>query len=387
MTLQFNNPTASLAYFEVLVDGAPWNGHTGGAHQVVPDDIQYGGHNVTAGTSQTHTYTGSEVQVRFALGNPGTAFFDWTTFNADPYTDADVIVNANVVAGNSGLTELPADVEIQVLDANGDVVRGADASGQALPLEGIPFDFPGIDGTYTVVLTGIDADTATFTVTDGVVSPESVTLTLVGEEDPDPGMGSVEITKVYCDDLDDVVFGADVDAIGEDCEAGPATFSFYLIGDGTADYTQIEVDESGTDAVDLLAGEYEVVEEGTQAKTTIEVFVNEPTTLVVQNPVPTDDPVTPVPTETVVPTETPGDDVTPAPTETPGEGDNGDTPDDTHKDDTDKPEDKESDAVKTLPSTGQGGSGGGSTGMLLMLSTAAAVAATGGGLLVRQKRS
>ncbi len=75
----------------------------------------------------------------------------------------------------------------------------------------------------------------------------------------------------------------------------PATFTVYFIGNGTDANAQITVDGTGT--IGLPAGNYEVVEENTQARTVITVSDGGILTLVVSNPA--DTTVTPTPSDEV----------------------------------------------------------------------------------------
>src|SRR5690606_12749883 len=109
-----------------------------------------------------------------------------------------------------------------------------------------------------------------------------------------------------------------------DCVSGAATFTFYLVGDGTADYAQIHVNGSGT--IGLEPGTYEVVEEETQASFDLEVLDGENTVLIVNNPMPEDG-------------------------EVPGGDDGDDDVDDNGSDDGKKDDDSK---VTGLPSTGSG---------------------------------
>lgn len=82
--------------------------------------------------------------------------------------------------------------------------------------------------------------------------------------------GTVSVQVVYCPQLN---YPAELPGMPENCHPGPAQFSFYLVGDGTADYESLSVPETGTASIDLPAGEYEVWEENTQVK--LSVFVTE----------------------------------------------------------------------------------------------------------------
>lgn len=97
-----------------------------------------------------------------------------------------VIVGVDVVAGESGLSELPDGAEIEVLDEDGDSVAGSSVGGVELPLTGVSYELPDGDATYTVRLVGADADSHEVEVANGVVTPGTVTLTLAPAEQPEP---------------------------------------------------------------------------------------------------------------------------------------------------------------------------------------------------------
>lgn len=131
-------------------------------------------------------------------------------------------------------------------------------------------------GTYEVVEEGSQATT---TIEVGAGATVSLVVANPGEELPATGL--VEVTKVYCESVRTITFDA---PIGDDCVTGPATFTFYLVGDGTADYWQLDVWEDGYGVIELPVGTYEVVEEGWQASTVIEVTEDGITSLTVANP-------------------------------------------------------------------------------------------------------
>lgn len=149
------------------------------------------------------------------------------------------------------------------------------------------------EGTYEVYVEGYAASAFI-----DVVAGENTTLVVQlpsGEEPVDPTAGTVNVSKFYCDNVNDVIFqagttgeadaavaAAAIEVPEANCAPGYALFSFYPVGDGTADYAQLEVD--GANTIGLPEGTYEVVEEGTLASTLIDVVAGENTTLVVQNP-------------------------------------------------------------------------------------------------------
>ncbi|MGC4107861.1 MAG: hypothetical protein QM753_16180 [Thermomicrobiales bacterium] len=117
---------------------------------------------------------------------------------------------------------------------------------------------------------------------------------------PDPGTeGTVNVAKFYCNNLEETLFQGDeinaaaIPSSAGECQPGSATFTFYFIGDGTDDHAQLVVD--GTGSIGLPAGNYEVVEEGTLARTVITVTDGGIYNLVVSNPI--DDPLPTIPAD------------------------------------------------------------------------------------------
>lgn len=97
VTLEFNNATNSLAFFEYRVDGEVQTGGT--PHPVVIGDVIYPGVCVDSRTggpapgcatgSVVITFAATEmVEVRLALGGERDWDFDWTAFRVDPITKA-----------------------------------------------------------------------------------------------------------------------------------------------------------------------------------------------------------------------------------------------------------------------------------------------------------
>jgi hypothetical protein len=94
--------------------------------------------------------------------------------------------------------------------------------------------------------------------------------------------GTVNVQKYYCTYLDTTLL---VEAIDEaECDPGAATFTFYLVGDGTADYEQLTVGANGAGTIDLPVGAYEMVEEGSQTFFNINVLEGETVQLLIGNP-------------------------------------------------------------------------------------------------------
>jgi hypothetical protein len=94
--------------------------------------------------------------------------------------------------------------------------------------------------------------------------------------------GTVNVQKYFCTYLDTTLL---VEAIEEDeCDPGAATFTFYLVGDGTDDYEQLTVGANGAGSINLPVGAYEMVEEGTQTFFNINVLEGETVQLLIGNP-------------------------------------------------------------------------------------------------------
>ncbi len=93
--------------------------------------------------------------------------------------------------------------------------------------------------------------------------------------------GTVNVQVVYCPSLWQAT---EIVSVTPDCSPGPGQFSFYLIGDGTADYELLDVPLSGSASIDLPVGDYEVYEETTGVKMIIEVRAGAPVTRIVGIP-------------------------------------------------------------------------------------------------------
>ncbi len=232
-------------------------------------------------------------------------------------------------------------------------------------------------GTYEVVEEGTQAS-ATITVYAGDFINLDV-LVPAGEYAPG---ASVNVVKFYCDTVTETEFlsfsGTEYSdredlATAPDCVSGPATFTFYLVGDGTAEYAQLAVDGSGT--IGLEPGIYEVVEEGTQAHFEFEVFADDNTMLVVNNPMPEDG-------------EVPDNGGTPDNGETPDNGDQGSDQGTTGGSTTGGAKTGttggSTSGVTGLPSTGSGAADG--TSLLALAAVAAAALSGAGALTLRTRR-
>ncbi|MGC4192607.1 MAG: hypothetical protein QM589_15810 [Thermomicrobiales bacterium] len=228
-------------------------------------------------------------------------------------------------------------------------------------------------GDYEVVEEGTQARTV-ISVVDGEIYNLVVSNPTGEFPTPDPeGDGTVNIAKFYCEGIVDPVFlsslvggmepvAADVTDAGiptsaGQCWAGYATLTFYLVGDGTNAYAQVPV--NGTATVGLPDGDYDVVEEETQAHALVSVYSGEITTLVVLNPAGDE------PTPTVAPTQAPKPTHTPKPTHAPKPTKPA------------PPTAVPTTAVTELPNTGQGGGAGSDMAMVVMLAGASLLLAAG----------
>jgi hypothetical protein len=176
--------------------------------------------------------------------------------------------------------------------------------------------------------------------------------------------GTVTVQKYYCTYLEETLLVEAIDLAA--CSPGAATFTFYLVGDGTADYQQLVVGASGSGSINLPVGAYEMVEEGSQTFFNINVVAGENVQLLIGNPASVVVPTVPAPTAvpaqpTAVPVQ---------PTAVPAQPPAAVQP-------TAAP------PVK-LPNTGSGGDPG--LGLLPLALTVAAGLATGSALVTRGKR-
>lgn len=113
------------------------------------------------------------------------------------------------------------------------------------------------------------------------------------------GTGTVTVLKYYCTYLDETAL---VEAIEIDqCSPGAATFTFYLVGDGTNDFKQLNVSGAGRGSIELPVGEYEVVEEGSQTHFMVNVLAGTNVQLLIANPSVEVVPTEPAPAPTTVP--------------------------------------------------------------------------------------
>lgn len=252
----------------------------------------------------------------------------------------------------------------------------------------IPVNNPVQYGTYDVYIYGGPAfEEFSAQVTLGMPKEDVQFILQPAAVEPVETDGTVIVSKFYCDNIDDVIFQAgstaEVSAAAiptsePACEPGYGLFTFYLVGDGTNQYAQLEVDGSGS--IGLPAGEYEVVEEGTLASTFIEVIAGENTTLVVQNPIADVDP-SPEPTEEpgVTPPADPGtDDGATAGGHNHGQKDEGQKAESTPATTT---------TVTTLPSTGAGAAAAGQSSSLLLAALAGVLLTGAAAISIRSKRA
>ena len=90
--------------------------------------------------------------------------------------------------------------------------------------------------------------------------------------------GTVNVQVLYCPQLE---MAAELPGVPEYwCAPGPGQFSFYLVGDGTADFEILDVPLAGTASITLPVGEYEVWEENTFVKMSVFVEPNKTTSII-----------------------------------------------------------------------------------------------------------
>lgn len=108
----------------------------------------------------------------------------------------------------------------------------------------------------------------------GALAMMSVFTPVAGQS----AIGTVNVQVVYCPQLEMAAQLPGVPA--EFCSPGPGLFSFYLIGDGTADFELLNVPLSGTASIELPVGEYEVYEENTFVKMIVFVEADQTSSIV-----------------------------------------------------------------------------------------------------------
>jgi hypothetical protein len=113
--------------------------------------------------------------------------------------------------------------------------------------------------------------------------------------------GTVTVQKYYCTYLDETLLVEAIDT--NECSPGGATFTFYLVGDGSAEYQQLTVGASGSGSIDLVPGAYEMVEEGTQTFFDLSVVEGQTTSLLIGNPAANVQPTVPPAQPTTVPAQ------------------------------------------------------------------------------------
>lgn len=199
----------------------------------------------------------------------------------DDTPNGDVIDTADNVSfeivGDDGTT--PVGAPLLITDENGGEVFNGE-----VPASGLVTTESLIPGDYTVVVgdsDGYDGATQTFPI---AADDDDATFTVVVAADVAATTGWVDVSKFYCPGVEEAMFLGPDDGLDDDCVTGPATFTFYLVGDGTADYEQLQVWEDGYGVIELPAGTYEVYEEGTGIMTTIDVVAGAYTGIGVVNP-------------------------------------------------------------------------------------------------------
>jgi hypothetical protein len=96
---------------------------------------------------------------------------------------------------------------------------------------------------------------------------------------PPPAEGAVSVSDYVCTGQTGVTWFGTPDA---NCEAGAATFYFYLIGDGTDEYWSLQV--NGTSSRALPVGTYEVYESVYWTSFTVEILEGQTTSVNVLHP-------------------------------------------------------------------------------------------------------
>jgi hypothetical protein len=170
--------------------------------------------------------------------------------NGDGVIDAADFATAADGCGAVLVPSLPLNVQICLdLDANGDAtVDETEAAALVVDLNG------------DLV---VDATDQAIAVAD--------CGTLLAPLPPDGlGSGTIAVSAFACANVTAVVFSVDGGPTDDAaCVPGYGLFTFYLAGDGTNAFAQLEV--NGTGSLALPTGAYEVVEESSQARVFIEV--------------------------------------------------------------------------------------------------------------------
>lgn len=109
--------------------------------------------------------------------------------------------------------------------------------------------------------------------TQGIVNlsvPAGSSAVLIGypASAPDPEVGTLNINTIMCDN---VVEPMVTDIVDDDCVRVAKNLSFYLVGDGTDDFIPVTTSSSDTTVVDLPIGDYEIVDEASQARLFVSV--------------------------------------------------------------------------------------------------------------------
>lgn len=134
--------------------------------------------------------------------------------------------------------------------------------------------------------------------TVGVQVPSGNSTVAIGyaadiEPEPVPS-GTLNINTVMCEGVEEPML---TDAIDEDCDRVGKVLTIYMFGDGTDDHVSVTTDNVNTIAVDLPVGEFEIVDEASQARFAVVVNEGVVTDVNIAYPwqeVDEDDPVPPV---------------------------------------------------------------------------------------------
>lgn len=104
-------------------------------------------------------------------------------------------------------------------------------------------------------------------------------LSLFGVASAQPGVGTVSITVVECSSISS---HGPVSVAPADCDSAGGSFTFYLYGDGTADFDQLLIPATppAPGNIMLAEGDYEVVEENTQTHFDLTVTAGKTTNVI-----------------------------------------------------------------------------------------------------------
>jgi hypothetical protein len=91
--------------------------------------------------------------------------------------------------------------------------------------------------------------------------------------EPPATTGTVTVQNYYCTYLEETLLVEAIDV--NECSPGAATFTFYLVGDGTNAFKQVTTGANGQGVIELAVGTYDMVAEETQTHFTLNVIAGE----------------------------------------------------------------------------------------------------------------